>query len=132
MTRTIVRDDCLVVFAALEVRASQKGRRADIEIMSECLVLLGLPVTTTKNLNCDMFVLVIFKTAILLIFCSGASHFQIYLLKKLHFKVVRGKCIILEVFGCLGFSNVRILGILIVQWQDILLPENRKWNVGNS
>ena len=130
VTRTIVRDDCIVVFTA--VRASQKGRRADIENMSECLVVLGLPVITTKNVKCDMLLLVIFKTAILLRCCSGASHFQISFLTKLHPNVVRGKCIILELFGCFGFSNVRILGILIMQWQDIFLPENMTWNVGNS
>ena len=59
--------DCLVVFATLYVRANQKGRRADIEIISECLVLLGLPIKT-KNLKCDLLVLVIFRTVILLRF----------------------------------------------------------------
>ena len=79
-----------------------------------------------------MLVLVMCKTVVLLRFCSGAGHLKIAFLTKLHFNAVRGKCIILELFGCLGFYSVRILGILIVQWQDILLPENRKWNVGNS
>ena len=114
------------------MRANQKGRRADINIISECVVLLGLPIITTKILKCDLLVLVIFKTIILLRFCLGASHLKVAFLTKLHLNVVRGKCIILELFGCLGIYNVRILGILTVQWQDILLPENRTWNVGNS
>ena len=84
-------------------------------VLSECLVLLGLPVMTTKNLKCDMLVLVIFKTAILLRCCSGASNFQISVLTTLHSNCVRGRCIILELFGCFGFSNVRVLGILILQ-----------------
>ena len=50
------------------VLTSQKGKRADVEIISECLVLLGLPIITTKNLKCDLLVLVIFKTVILLRF----------------------------------------------------------------
>ena len=42
----------------------QKGRRADIEIIIDFLVLLGLPITT-KNNKFDLLVLVIFKTVLL-------------------------------------------------------------------
>ena len=91
------------------MRANQKGRRADINIISECVVLLGLPIITTKILKCDLLVLVICKTIILLRFCLGASHLKVAFLTKLPFKVVRGQCIILELFGCLGFIMLESL-----------------------